>query len=271
MAALLAEDSLTRPTTPSGDSHIAPVAGADLTHVIDAEMWEVTRPVLAAADARGIPFTVGGGPAYSRHAVVERPTKDMDLFVVEADKEALVAILDELGFRDYYGEKPYERSWIYRSHRDGVIVDVIWQLPNHRLRVDPTWQRRGALARVYDRTVRLLPPEATLLSKLYIVQPDRCDWPHLLNLLEQCGPAFDWDYLLALLDDRDLPVLGALLAMFGWLHADAARSLPEWLWERVGIGRPKPASEPVAVRASLLDTRDWFGPKTSDTGGEACG
>jgi len=262
MAVVMADERMFCPAAaPGADEN--PSVYADLTHVIDEEMWQVTRPVLAAASEQGIAFAVGGGPAYARHAVVERHAKDIDLFVVEDDRDALKAILDRAGFVDYYDEKPYETSWIYRSHKDGVIVDVIWQLPNHRLRVDPTWYQRGAEVCVYDCRVRLLPPEATLLSKLYIVQPERCDWPDLLNLLEQCGANVDWDYLLALIDDRDLPVLGALLSLFGWLHADLARTaMPDWLWERVGIGPPRPASEPVEVRAALLDTRNWFVPKT---------
>src|SRR5581483_4784667 len=39
---------------------------------------------------------------------------------------------------------------------------------------------------------RLLPPEELLWSKLYVLQHERCDWPDILNLLQEMGSGMNW-------------------------------------------------------------------------------
>lgn len=222
--------------------------------------WSVYRPVLERAQAAGIPFAVGGGLAFSAYARRWRDTKDMDLYVRPADRDAMVALLGELGFTDYFEVHDYDRRWIYRSHRDGRIVDVIWQMANYRTEVDDDWLDRGRSLRVHGLRFRLLPLEELVWSKLYVVQRERCDWPDLLNLVHAGVEEIDWDHLLSRLGD-DAPVLGGLLSVFGWLCPERASRVPTTVRERVGILAPRrgPGCDADSARVRLLDTRDWFG------------
>src|SRR5205823_83304 len=145
--------------------------------LISEHDWSLYRAVLEAAHAQGLRFAVGGGLAFSAYAGRCRHTKDMDLYILAADRKAMTEVLTEAGFADYYAQLAYDRKWIHRSFRDGVIVDLIWQMANYRTQVDETWLTRGPEIAIRDCAVKLLPPEELLWTKLYVVQRERCDWP----------------------------------------------------------------------------------------------
>jgi hypothetical protein len=231
--------------------------------------WALYQPLLRAALADGPRFAIGGGLAYSLYARRWRNTKDIDLFVLPKNRAAMIGVFTLAGFSDYYDQHPYDREWIYRGYRDGVIVDVIWQMANYRTPVGESWLTRGPEVEVHGLGVRLLPPEELLWTKLYVLQRERSDWPDLLNLLFTVGPELDWEHLLGELGE-DAPVLGGLLNLFGWLCPGRARELPPWLWRRVNVlaPRPGPDCERDRRRVARLDRRDWFGP-TADGGDHA--
>jgi hypothetical protein len=211
------------------------------------------RSVLEEGRRRGLRFAVGGGFASNAYTGARRNTKDLDLFVLRQDRDAMIAVLTSLGLRDYYSEKPYDRSWIYRGYDGEQIVDIIWEMANHRAQVDEVWVEAGPFMRIGGETICLIPPEETLWTKLYVLQRERCDWPDAFNLVSAMGPTLDWSRLMGRLG-VDLPLLGALLSVFGWICPDRARDLPGWIWEAAGARPPDPG-EP---RPHLLDTRPWL-------------
>lgn len=232
----------------------------DLSELIPEQEWRLHRAVLEAAAARGLPFALGGGLAFSAYSGRWRNTKDMDLFLLPTDREAMIAAVTGGGFDDYYEQEPYDRSWIYRGFRDGVIVDVIWQMANHRAPVDEAWLTRGQEVEVRGFCLKLVPPEEMLFSKLYVVQRTRCDWPDLLNVLSARGPEMDWEHLLRRVGE-DAPLLGALVHLFRWMCPERARDLPPWIWRRMGLYEPESGQDgDDRHRVALLDSRDWFGP-----------
>lgn len=172
----------------------------------------------------------------------------------------MLAILADVGLEDYYDQKPYDRNWIYRSCRDDLIVDVMWAMANQRAQVDDVWLS-GPEVEVEGERVRLLPPEETLWSKLYVLQRDRCDWPDALSLLSAIGSEINWTHLLNRLQD-DARLLKALLTVFEWLCPDGATTFPAWLWERLAKtdNDGKDCAEIALRRAGLLDSRPWFPP-----------
>src|SRR6266540_3508299 len=100
------------------------------TDPMDADQAAVTRAVLNAVNELNVPYILGGALAVNRHGGPWRNTKDLDLFVPPADRDATVDCLTALGFADYYSVWPYDREWIYRGQRGNKIVDVIWQSAN---------------------------------------------------------------------------------------------------------------------------------------------
>src|SRR5262245_56540476 len=94
--------------------------------------WRLHRKAIETARARGLRFALGGGLAFSAYSGRWRNTKDMDLFLHPSTREAMVAAVSSAGYTDYYAVEPYDRTWIYRATQGGVILDLIWTMPNHR-------------------------------------------------------------------------------------------------------------------------------------------
>jgi hypothetical protein len=236
-----------------------------LPNKLPPERWHLYWRVMTEARRRGIPFAVGGGVAATAYAGYWRDTKDIDLYVRPGDRYSLIALLQELGLADYYGQKPYDRAWIFRTYSEDTIIDVMWAMANQRARVDDAWLN-GPVVNVSGEHIRIVPPEETLWSKLYVLQSDRCDWPDVFNILYAVGPKLNWRHLLDRVGD-DVPLLGALLAGVRWLCPAIARQFPPWLWSAVGVAVPPSSDDCGGEQARLLDSRPWFAPLLSGSGG----
>ncbi len=230
-------------------------------HLPEAD-WALYQTVLHAFLDHGLPFAVGGGLAYSTYASRWRYTKDLDLFILPSDRQSLVQLLKSLGFEDYYDQVPYDRAWIFRGYQEGIIVDLIWEMANHHAQVDLLWTQRGREVHLAGMSIRVLPPEELIWTKMYIVQRDRCDWPDLLTILYTQGPNVDWEHLLhRVASDRGL--LAGLMAFFSWLCPDRARELPEWIWPKLQLPAPQPDPHGnEQARVMRIDSRDWFYPQS---------
>jgi hypothetical protein len=223
------------------------------------EQWTVYKYVIATALDRNLRFAVGGGLAAATYCGQWRDTKDLDLYTLERDREQLITLLSSLGFVDYFDQKAYDRKWIYRGWKDGMIIDVIWAMANGRATVDEHWLN-GPEVEIDKRRFHLLAPEEMVWNKLYILQHDRCDWPDIFTVLYAIGLDLDWRYLISRVGE-DAPLLASVLSTFAWLCPEQIRSLPSWLLPELGLELP-PSSHSLAVgqRADLLDSRPWFGP-----------
>jgi predicted nucleotidyltransferase len=230
----------------------------DLSELIPQEEWQAYLPMLDKADEQGLRYCLGGGLAFSAYSHRRRNTKDVDLFIMQEELDRYLKLLQELGCTDYFETEPYARSWIYRADCKGVILDLIWALPNHRLRVEDDWFARGKKVTVHGRDVELIPVEELIRTKIYVLQSDRCDWPDLWNVLYQESENIDWESLLEKMNP-DEALLGSLLTVFFWLRPEAAAKIPQFVWEKTGFCCP--VGTPVREdRVMLLDTRHWFGP-----------
>jgi hypothetical protein len=227
--------------------------------LLPREDWAEYEPITKAAAEQNIAITLAGGLAFSEYSGQLRNTKDVDLLVLPSDKDRLVSILQEQGWVDYYGELPYDRSWIWRGYKSGLICDIIWSLPNHRYDVDEQWLSRGYQVEVYGRWVNLISIEHLIVAKLFVFQKDRCDWTDILNVLNFSASCINWRYLLKLIG-RDRGLLGGVLAAFRWICPGKRSQVPDYVWEKVGL-LPTCSGDPLPdeSRPFLLDTRNWFG------------
>jgi hypothetical protein len=231
---------------------------ADWTAELRDPAWNIYEAVIDAAEAAGVPFAVGGAFGLATYTNVWRDTKDLDLFVLPRDRRRMISLVTRAGLTDYYEQLPYDRRWIYRATADGVIVDTIWAMANRRARVDEWWLS-GPEVLMRGRTVKVVPAEAMLWDKLYIMQRERCDWPDIMNLLYTQGVTLEWRTIF----DRiggDVPLLTGALSVFRWLSPGVSRRFPQWLWKAVQLPLPGPERPRAVVRehVTLLDSRPWF-------------
>lgn len=228
-------------------------------NMIPLEHWDIYKCVLQRACEAGVSFALGGGLALGAYTGRLRRSKDLDIYIVPNDREFLIRTMSDCGLIDYYETTPYDRAWIYRGHRNGVIVDAIWSMANKRAAVDKRWITTGPQVEMFGETFRVVPPEELLWSKLYVLQRDRCDWPDILNLIYATGPTLDWEHLLSRVGE-DTPLLKGVLSVFSWVSPERARLLPKSIWKTFGL------QVPVEVRSSagslsredLLDSRPWL-------------
>jgi hypothetical protein len=234
----------------------------DWEALIPEDEWRCYKSVIDELRERGIRFAIGGGMAFSEYANRIRNTKDLDLYIFPWERDQAVDAAFAAGFEDYYEQSPYDRSWIFRSFKDPVIVDLIWTAPNHRMNVDPRWLTRGRDVLIRGTRLNLIPPEELIWAKLFVLQKDRCDWPDILNILDHMGHLLDWRHLIDRIGN-DAPLLGGVLSAFRWLSPEKAAKLPSWIWHFVGLTREwnEMSAEDALQRAPVLDYRDWFGPK----------
>ncbi len=225
---------------------------------ISDEQWEIYRCVLIEAGTNGPGFALGGAFALATHTGRLRNTKDLDIYVLPAERHRMMDVLTRCGLQDYYSRLPYDRGWIYRGARDDTIVDVIWGMPNRRAEVDEQWLTRGPRLQIRGSVLSMLPAEELIWCKLYVMQRQRCDWPDVLNLLYFTAEKLDWRHLMERVGD-DTPLLAGVLSLFFWLCPERAQLVPSWLCKDVGVQRR--GGQGCGCSAHLLDTRPWFGPE----------
>jgi hypothetical protein len=211
-------------------------ASGILTALIPPEQWTVYAEFIVEAARRNIPCAVGGGLAVSAYSGAVRNTKDLDLFLLEKQSQEAVELTRELGFEEFT-EVPYDRTWSYRSSRDGQVIDFLWKTLNGRASVDETWLTLGWDLQVRGVPVKLLPVDELIWAKLYILRRDRADWPDILSLLYARGTELDWQRLLSNLGDDRL-VLGGLVNLFRWFCPGRACRFPESIWAAMGLLAP---------------------------------
>lgn len=229
---------------------------------IPDEQWQVYREVIIGARARKISFAIGGAFAVSTYTGLYRNTKDLDIYILPEQRLEMIDILNRLGMLDYHSVVPYDRRWIYRSYRDNTIVDIIWAMANRRVEVDEKWFERSKALQARGELLSIVPPEELIWAKLFVLQPDRCDWQDVFNLFYATGEKLDWLHLISRMGE-DLPVLSAALSVYAWVSPRSASSLPGWIWERTGLPQPREDSLEYEdrYRADLIDERPWFLPR----------
>src|SRR3954468_19869974 len=163
---------------------------------VSAEDWEIYSHAIKILRDAGVSFMLGGGFALATFTGRWRDTKDIDFYIHPRDRMRAAAAVARAGFKDYFETKQYDRKWIYRSTRNGLIVDLIWAMANQRAQVDDLWFERATSIQIRGEDLKVLPMEEFMWCKLYIMQRDHCDWTDVFNLLYAIGPRLDWAHVI---------------------------------------------------------------------------
>ncbi len=247
-----------RPTVPPPIPAVQDLE-APWSRLIPEDQWIVFITGAESLRRAGVPFLLGGALALATYTLRWRSTKDVDVLVRASDSAAAVEALRAAGFVDYFDTQPYDRSWIFRGIRDGVLFDIIWELPNHRVGIDEAWFERAPWLTLKGIRYQSVPPEELIRIKLYVMQRERCDWVDVLNVLAGTADRLDWAYLMERMG-RDRALLHAVLAVFNWLCPGRALSLPDWVREEFALpaGTDARPDEVEVRRVNLFDSRPWF-------------
>lgn len=204
-----------------------------------------------------IPFLAAGGFALHHHTGFWTGGKDMDFLVLPERREDAIEALCGAGFRDFFKDEPYDREWIFRGVREGVIVDLIWRLANKEDDIDESWFDRSAAGMVLDMPVQVVSAADLCWMKLFVFQRKRCDWPDLINIIRGTQGRLDWQHLLKEVGFH-WRLLCALVNIYDWLCPPERHYIPDWFRDTLEDYRRRNLDAHDACRNDLFDTRPWL-------------
>lgn len=212
---------------------------------------------IRALNREGVPFMLGGAFGLYHYTGFWRGTKDLDIMVLPQDREAAIEAVTGAGLQDMFADEPYDRDWIYRSRRDGVIVDLIWELANKEDLIDESWITRATAAEFLGLPVRVVSAADMCWLKLFVFQAKRCDWPDIINVIRGTRGQLDWMHLLEEVGPH-WRLLCALTNIFDWLCPPDRAFIPRHFREALEELRRREPDAGDDLHAELFDSRPWL-------------
>ncbi|MFL6716318.1 MAG: nucleotidyltransferase domain-containing protein, partial [Burkholderiaceae bacterium] len=155
-----------------------PIPATNATEEPDAAVAAFYRDVLLRLDAASVPYLVGGTYAFNRYTGINRPTKDLDLFIRRSDFERVSAVFQSAGYRC---ELTFPH-WLGKIHLDDNYIDLIFSSGNAVASVDDAWFEFAADAQVLGLPARISPIEEMIWSKAFIMEKERFDGADIAHL-----------------------------------------------------------------------------------------
>ncbi|WP_119156199.1 nucleotidyltransferase [Caldimonas tepidiphila] len=186
------------------------------------------RQVLEALSRAGVPFLVGGTYAFADHTGIRRQTKDLDLFIREADFARCAQVLAAAGHET---ERTFPH-WLGKVHAGPTCVDLVYNSGNGIARVDDVWFEHGRDAEILGVPVKLVPVEEMIWSKVFVMERERYDGADVAHLMHAHADVLDWARLLERIGPHWRVLLNHLI-LFGFVYPDDRDRVPRWLMERL--------------------------------------
>lgn len=205
----------------------------------------------------GLDVLVGGAYAFERYTGIERHTKDLDIFVRARDFERTLGALQRAG----YGTEVAFPHWLGKAYCGEYFVDVIYSSGNGVVPVDEEWFEHATHAEVFDKPVKLCPPEEMLWSKSLIQERERFDGADVAHLLLHCARTLDWQRLLRRFAG-EWRVLLAHLVLFGYIYPSERERIPGWVMHELlrrlqtSLSAPQPTNR--LCRGTLLSRQQYL-------------
>jgi hypothetical protein len=225
---------------------------------VDPAAKEFYCHTLRTFEQAGIEVLIGGAYAFARYVGIERHTKDLDVFVREADFARTLRALEDAG---YTTETPFPH-WLGKAYHGEYFVDVIYGSGNGVARVDDEWFDHAPLDHVFDTPVRMCPPEEMIWSKAFIQERERFDGADVAHLLRARAETLDWSRVLRRFG-ANWPVLLSHLVLFGFIYPSEADRVPRWLMRelmrRFDARLDNPELFERVCRGTLLSRQQYLG------------
>ena len=188
----------------------------------DAQSTEFYTAALDILHEASVEFLVGGAFALRTYTGIERNTKDLDLMMRPRDVDRALEAFRKAGFRADYAFS----HWLAKAHRGEYFLDIIYRAGNGLCEVDDLWFSNSRTTEIFDRSLRICPPEEMIWQKAYIMERERFDGADVVHLLRCCSPELDWDRLITRFAG-DWRVLLSHMIMFGFIYPGERHLIPE--------------------------------------------
>lgn len=224
---------------------------------LDPQTARFYRDVLEVLTAARVPFIVGGAYAFIAYTGVERPTKDLDLFIRRQDYERASQALTGAGYETVLSYP----HWLGKVRARDEYVDLIFSSGNGVATVDDGWFQHAVRGRVMGVDVLLSPVEEMVWSKAFVMERERHDGADVAHLLRACAPQLDWPRMLSRFG-RHWRVLLSHLILYGFIYPAERSWIPTWVMEDL-LARLKqelhsPAPEAKLCGGTLLSREQYL-------------
>lgn len=163
------------------------------TQVVGEARMRAFGDVLAegvrVAEDEGVPYLIGGSIA---SGVWGRPGSigDVDMMISPTEAKRLLKAFERAGFATHV----HDPQWLYKAVKDGVTVDLIFQMEGS-LYVEDEMVERGPIRDVHGVRLRVMSPEDFLVSQALSAKEDTPEyWYNGLGVIPRAE--LDWEYLL---------------------------------------------------------------------------
>ena len=182
------------------------------------------KKVISLLQKHKIPFMVGGGVAVETYTFIDRPMKDLDLFVKAGDYPKILNLLKEDGIIT----KILDDRWLAQAKQGKLHVDFIFSSPNYMNVVNDRWFDRAHNGHVLGISVKVVAPEELLWCKIYIQDRTHFEGADVNHLVLSQGKHLDWNRLLTHFENHWELLLGAVIN-FRFVYPSDRFVIPNWL------------------------------------------
>lgn len=227
--------------------------------ILSEKTREFYLRTLAILNGAGIPYLLGGAYSLAHFAGIERHTKDLDLFVKPSDRDRVLGVLADAGYRT---EVPFPH-WLGKAYEaDGDdFIDVIYRSGNGIAEVDDGWFAHAVEGTALGVPARLCPAEEIIWSKGFVMERERFDGADIAHLIRARGREFDWDRLLRRFGPH-WRVLLAHLTLFGYIFPRDRDAIPARvmtdLTDRLRSEADAPAPDDPACQGTFLSRSQYL-------------
>jgi hypothetical protein len=209
------------------------------------------KEVLLQLETSKCSYAVAGAFALRHHTGICRYTKDLDIFLTAETASEILPVFRQRGFR----YEVCDPIWLAKVHRGGYFVDFITGMSNGILVVDDSWIDRACPAEVCGVSSRVLAPEETLASKLFVTRRERFDGADIAHIIFTARGKLDWGRILQLAGEHWELVLWSLL-LFKYIYPAHIKYVPLKLWDDL-MGRLaadlRSSDSTARFRGTLID------------------
>ncbi len=153
---------------------------------------EVFRDVVALLDTHGFDYAIGGGIATDHWIDGASTINDIDVLIREEDADQILRHLANSG----YETTSMEHSWLHKAFRDGVTVDLIFQLTNGA-RLDERYKDHRTKAELFGTMAYVSSAEDQVASLAATIDRTTVGkhWYAIVDVM--ANNDLEWDYVIA--------------------------------------------------------------------------
>lgn len=186
------------------------------------------RDFLETLNRASLPYLVGGAYALNYYTGINRPTRDLDIFIARADYDRISQSLSAAG---YVTELTYPH-WLAKVRLNDDFVDLVFSSGNGVAEVDKAWFDYALPAEILGVQTNLCPAEETIWSKAFIMERERFDGADIAHLIVARGQQLDWPRLFNRFDPHWRLLLSHLI-LFGFIYPAHRDLVPTWVMDEL--------------------------------------